>query len=767
MELLRQTLEAHRLCARAVSYQYRYCPRCRHEWPQKHLSCPECVHWLGDRPLERTEWQLAPERRACAASRSYELVGACALVLRIVRDHPPTNEQMADLADIIGKVAAADGVVCGIADQGWLIWTGEGLRRAFRISCEIERRLMESLPRLQKILQHSASFRWGAWVDQYVIPFDGQNRPVVKDITASAIFNFEPDNMLLSSEPIYKANRAWEHFVGAPRRLLDGQEPFGYRMVGHKRPSALDHAEAEDPSPFIGRRRELSRIEDCWTSASHTVKLAITATAGSGKTRLIREWLKRHADIRAVSANFSLFGGAVTEFASQMAELPSDRLDCGALVDAVVGRVHRDKIKVVVLDDLHWADAGGLEFLHALVAALLPIGIFVMLAARPSGRKQLQALQPNFELKLSPLPKPAVEELARRLGAPEPVAVAAALRSRGNPLFVEQFTAWAAETDPRRGSPGPRTLQQVIAARIEHLSKVRIADLRLRLRWGQSWERQDVDNELRRLEAEVGRWLDRLETGDYADRVEAAHHLVHLERLDYEIFLTSMLVGRLRPRSGRLREAIERLLLGSADQILLSLSRRAAKATCATKENIAREAKRAADVLFAACKWPLAADFYKLADSGSLWEKNEIARQLARCRRHNQATIKDDQIYSACPEQNLDEKPSVDTLELPYVWAELGRRLCQSKYFVRASKAAKAISDPAFAAWAERKTEELPANEGDAAEALSAEACPLGQKVVRGRSQKRHARLRCANAPSDNQSNRGHSGMHASGRIPK
>lgn len=717
MELPRHSFQAQGLCARAVSYQYRYCPRCHQEWPAKHQSCPECVHWLGDRPLERTEWQLAPARCCLPAVRSYELLGVSVLVLRIVRDQPPAGEQIIELAEITGEILAiADGEVCNIADQGWLIWTKEGLRQAFRFGCAIEQRLTAALPRLQKIFQHCAGIRWGIWVDQCVVPFDEQSQPIIKDLTACAIFNFEPDNMLLSSEPVYQANRPWEHFVGASRRLLDGQEPFGYRTVGHKRPSALDHAEAEDPGPFIGRKRELSRIEEYWTGKRGTIKLAITASAGSGKTRLLKEWLRRHTDVRAVAANFSLFGGAVAEFASQLAELPSDRLDCSALVDAVVSRVHNDKIKVLVLDDIHWADAGGLEFLRALLAALTPMGMFVVLAARPSGRRRLQALQPKFELKLSPLPRLVTEELARRLDASGPAAVAAVLRSRGNPLFVEQFCAWAAETDFRGGSSGPHTLHQVIAARIEYLSKVRITDLRQRLRWGQSWERQALDNELAGLEAEVGLWLDRLETGDYAERVEAAHHLGHLERLDYEIFLTSMLVGRPRSRSGRLREAIERLLLGSADQILLDLHRRAAKATSATKENIAREAKRAADVLFAARNWPLAVDFYELALAGALWEKSEIARQLAECRNHSLAIITDDEVYLARRKPNLDARPSVDTLDLPYVWAELGRHFSRSVYFVRASEAAEAINDPALAAWAKRKAEDLRANVRNAVE---------------------------------------------------
>jgi hypothetical protein len=718
MEWRSEPREANDLSARAVLHKYRYCPSCRREWPANHKSCPECVHWLGDQPLERTEWQLSPAKNSFSTPKRYELVGASALILRIVGSRPPAEEQMAVIAGVISEIlAATNNPICEMAGHGWLVWTTEGLRRAFRQGCEIEQRLAASLPRLESILLHSASIRWGIWIDQYIIPFDGQNSPAIDEVAARAVFNFEPDNVVLSSDAIYQTNRQWEHFVCVPRRLLDGKEPFGYRLTGHKRPSALDHAEARHSTPFVGREHQLSIIEDCWRGVGRTTKLAITAAAGSGKTRLIKEWLKRHseirAEIRAVAANFSLFGGDVENFASQLAELPPDRLDCSALIQAVMGRIHRDKIGVIVLDDLHWAGPAGLAFVRSILAALPATGILVILASRPSGRGLLYALKPTVELKLNPLPASATKELARRLIGGEAVATTAALRSKGNPLFVEQFAAWAAEANFHGGQAGPRTLHQIIAARIEHLSKVRIADIRQRLRWGRFWERQTIDDELGRLEAEVGLWLDRLETGDYADRVETARHLVRLERLDYEIFLTSMLVGRPRPRSSRLREAVERLLIGSADQMLTDLKRRAAKAATTTKEEISREAKRAADVLSATFNWALAGDFYELAYSSALWDKNEIGRRLAQCRRRSREAIADDgEIYSASAGRSLDERPSVDALDLPYVWADLGRLCSRSEYFVRAAAAAAAVNDHALAAWAKRKAAELGVNNG-------------------------------------------------------
>lgn len=103
VESPRQSLQAQGRRARVFSYQYRYCPRCRREWPAKHQPCLECVYWLGDRPLQRTEWQLAPEPHICAASSTYELVGAGALVLRIVRDLPPTGSVQKPVRATLGR----------------------------------------------------------------------------------------------------------------------------------------------------------------------------------------------------------------------------------------------------------------------------------------------------------------------------------------------------------------------------------------------------------------------------------------------------------------------------------------------------------------------------------------------------------------------------------------------------------------------------------------------------------------------------------------
>ncbi len=701
------------LLAKAVPYRYRYCPRCCHEWPAIQTSCPQCVHWLGDRPLQRTEWQLSPRRARCSTPEHYELIVASALMIRVVAAQSPNENQLAQTTNAITDFLALEQgrAVCEVPGHGWLVWTTEGARHALRQGLEIERGLIQALPRLERAFSYAAKVRWGIWIDQYALPCDQSGHPVIPEVTAEAIFNFEPDDMFSSSEEIYRATRRWEQFICVPRRLMDGKNEFGFCMMGHKRPSAFDQAQTQQASPFVGREPELSIIDACRKASGRMKKLTIVAKAGSGKTRLLKEWLKQHPELRIVTATFSLFGGTVDNFASQLASLPTHPLNCQDLTEAVMTKIEKEKIEVLVLDDIHWAGDDGATFLRSLISALSSKIILVILASRPNGRTLLRKLQPTAEITLKPLKTSAVKNMARRLICSTPAATEAVLRSKGNPLFVEQFAAWSAETGFKGGKTGPRTLYEVIAARISHLSKVRLAEIRERLRWGQSWQRITIDSDLEKLETEIGLWLDRLETGDYADRAEAARHLAKLEHIDYEIFILSALAGRSRPRSNRLREAIERLLLGSAEQIFDDLKRRAVRASAASKENILREARRAGDILFEAFDWRAALKFYEF--SGTLdpsRRTNQFDFRLAECRRRSRKTLKNnDEIEAALAQTSLDTNPRVTALGLPNVWAELGRAHRCGRYFVRAAQAAEAINDGAMVAWAMRKAREMDA----------------------------------------------------------
>jgi hypothetical protein len=704
-----QIVETRGLSARAVSYKYRHCPRCRRDWAADHTSCRECCHWLGEQPLERMEWQLFPKNGVPSEPRRYECIGASAVLLRLVCAYLSAR-QLGQLAEPVAEIFRKedDAITCEVNQHGWLVWTMEGLRAVFFDGLKIEQRLQRLLPRLESIVP-GARVRWGIWLDQFVLPFDWSRQPVIRDMTARAIFSFEPDNLLCASEAVYQANRAWEHFVCAPRRLLSGQSDFEFSSLGRKRPSALDHAKSVDSSTFVGREDELTILDrHLQISQNSTIRFAVMAEAGSGKTRLIKEWLRRNRTLLVAWGSFSLFGGDVVSLACQFVTSTSGCPSPETLLKAVLTSINDRGIQVLVLDDLHFADSEGVTFVRNILDTLPHRGVFELLISRPSGRPQLESLAPDAEISLRPLSKLSVHELAHSLIGAERIAAIAALRAKGNPLFVEQFAAWAAETDFAGGEEGPRNLHQVISARVKHLSHVRLAEVRERLRWGRSWERQAVADDLDRIETEIGLWLDRLETGDYADRVEAAQYLVELERVEYELFIASMLAGKPRPRSSRLCEAIARLLIGSAEEICTDLRSRAEAGTDTDRVNIAREALRSGEALYEAFKWPAAMRFYELACKLSSDQRNDegLHRRLAECRRRAQPVLAHDaEIVGS--DIDLESHPMVGLRQLPDVWLQLARRYRCREYFMRAAGAAERLDDRVLAEWAREQAGKL------------------------------------------------------------
>ena len=700
---------------RPVAYAFRYCETCRREWPARHQSCPLCLRWLGDRPQRRTEWQIVPERTQAIVPSGVPpgpddrtLVGASALMLRVLSAHSPeaaVGRAAFVLRTVLHAGAGSGGTtktVFPIAGHGWLLATTRGLRPAFLDALALEQRLRAALPQLTAAL--GERIRFGIWLDQYLVASDGAEGLKLSLTASETLFDFEPDDLLLSSEEAYQANRHFENFVCIPRRLLNGAEVHGYRFLSRKRPSAQDHARSVDAAPFVGRGQDLAFLDSCLeTSRGTALRVALIAEAGSGKTRLIREWRRRHPDLRVLAAGFSLFGGGLADFAAALVELPDAPRDPASLCATILERIAVDRTQVLVLDDLHWADPESTTFVSVLLESAAARGRLVLLVARPSGWAVLQSLAPAIERPLAPLPAPSLQDLARQLISSPTVAEIAVARSGGNPLFVEQFAAWAAECGYPGKGEAPQNLHRVITARIGLLSRVRLATVRRALPWGGAVQREAIERELDSLEDEIGRWLDRLETADYGNRREVASHLIELERVDFDLFLARTLAGRPRPRSGRLAEAIERLLIGSADSILADLTARFGQASSSERMEVHREAERAGNVLMQHFRWFLARDFLALArDTAEPWQGPETAERLRRCESRLPGAVIDEASILAA--KDPDESPAVDALQLPAVWARLGLLYSSAPCFRRAAEAAEAIEDRALAAWARKKS---------------------------------------------------------------
>ncbi|MEX2211578.1 MAG: AAA family ATPase [Gaiellaceae bacterium] len=132
---------------------------------------------------------------------------------------------------------------------------------------------------------------------------------------------------------------------------------------------------------------------------------------------------------------------------------------------------------VVVVEDLHWADAALLEFLEQLVDWSSGVPLLVLCTARP----ELHELQPGWSggkrnattISLSPLSGDdtarLISTLLDRAVLPAETQQALLERAGGNPLYAEQFVKMLRERPAGDDVPVPETVQALIAARLDTL----------------------------------------------------------------------------------------------------------------------------------------------------------------------------------------------------------------------------------------------------------------------------------------------------------
>jgi class 3 adenylate cyclase/tetratricopeptide (TPR) repeat protein len=133
---------------------------------------------------------------------------------------------------------------------------------------------------------------------------------------------------------------------------------------------------------------------------------------------------------------------------------------------------------VLVLEDLHWADAGLLDFVDELVDWVRDVPLLVVCSARP----ELLERRPGWgggklntsTLGLSPLSHEQtavlISQVLERSLLPAETQQALLERAEGNPLYAEQFAQLYLERGSTDELPLPETLQGIVAARLDGLS---------------------------------------------------------------------------------------------------------------------------------------------------------------------------------------------------------------------------------------------------------------------------------------------------------
>jgi class 3 adenylate cyclase/tetratricopeptide (TPR) repeat protein len=378
----------------------------------------------------------------------------------------------------------------------------------------------------------------------------GETEGVVGDIvnTASRLQGVAPVNGILVGEGTWRATRGpFEYDELEPVRVKGKAQPLPvWRLVRARSRLGVD-VDQRPVAPLIGRDAELDLLKRCYarTLRERSAQLVtLLGEPGLGKSRLIHEFARQvddHQELVSWRQGRCLpYGDGITFWAlgeivkAQAGMLESDpstqvaaKLD--SALQALVGRASdREWLRarlapllglsnaegpgadqaelfaawrrfieamaasgplVLVVEDLHWADAALLQFLKYLIDSSAAIALLVIAAARPElldRHPGWNEQRPNASsITLSPLTDTDTTVLiAALLDQPVlPTEVQALLleRAGGNPLYAEEFARLLTDRgllvrhgrtvrlSPGQEIPFPETVQALIAARLDLL----------------------------------------------------------------------------------------------------------------------------------------------------------------------------------------------------------------------------------------------------------------------------------------------------------
>ena len=289
-----------------------------------------------------------------------------------------------------------------------------------------------------------------------------------------------------------------------------------YQWLGHR-------AETADSVPFVGRSDELGRLRRVFDDsvATRTARLVtVTGDPGVGKTRLAAEFVGASAGAQVIRVRCAVEGSPALVPLVEMlrtrdleADIPAgvperDRIlrDLTGMTAGVAGSVEEtfwalrrfvevlasDAPVVMVIDDIHWADALLIDFIEHLAEWVRGAPVLMVALAR----SELRETRPDLvtvggcvseALRLRGLEASATAELAARvLGSdqlPQELLGRLPLSTGGNPLFVRELVGMLVHDGVLVTTPEgwqltvdvdaiavPPTIQALLASRLERLN---------------------------------------------------------------------------------------------------------------------------------------------------------------------------------------------------------------------------------------------------------------------------------------------------------
>jgi class 3 adenylate cyclase/tetratricopeptide (TPR) repeat protein len=308
-------------------------------------------------------------------------------------------------------------------------------------------------------------------------------------------------------------------------------EPVQAWRLRGLRPAARDHR------PFVGRRAELRILETALAACRETGRgqaIYVRGEAGIGKTRLIEEIQRASTEIgfachvalvldfgggaghdairalargllgvevtsdtetarAAAAASLSLGVVAIDDaaFLNDLLTLPQppelrpiyEAMDSGTrsygrqrVMARILDRKTRQRPRLLIVEDLHWADQPVLRHLARLTITAAQHPVLLIMTSRIEGDPLDEAWRTEAAgaslttIDLGPLPSDDARALAEALiAANKTFAARCVERAAGNPLFLDQLLRHA---DESHAVAVPGSIQSLVQERIDRLDPV-------------------------------------------------------------------------------------------------------------------------------------------------------------------------------------------------------------------------------------------------------------------------------------------------------
>ncbi|MEM7482095.1 MAG: adenylate/guanylate cyclase domain-containing protein [Acidobacteriota bacterium] len=437
----------------------------------------------------------------------------------------------------------------------------------------------------------------------------------------------EPDDILISQKTERLVRNLFAMEGLPPTRVKGKSKPVqAFKVTGLLRGARQASAfERETSSPFVGRRRELSILDDVRERAfeGSGQVVGITGEAGSGKTRLVKEFcssmdpasfthlrgtclsyssttpylpiiqlLRQAGQItaadrdemvgRKLSANLKRLGcdpeehlpyllrllGSPTED-EELANIEAVTLQNRTFATLLRIFLNACRLRPLVLEvaDLQWIDRTSEQFLETLIESLAGAPILLLLSFRSGYTADWTEKSFATQIPVRPLSKSDSLELVTALLAerelPADLTEMMLAKGEGNPFFLEEIARAISEGDDDASVPD--TVQGVLMARIDRLAE----EHKRLLQTSSVLGREFSQNVLAEVHGDIGRLLKDLNRWEFLFPTPADNDRYQFKQgLTQEVIYDSLLTDRRRALHAQAGAALEALYADRPDEVL-------------------------------------------------------------------------------------------------------------------------------------------------------------------------------------------------------